>query len=367
MARLTQLFVSALAVLGAQAASSVKDLTPDNFDSIVLESGKPALVEFFAPWCGHCKSLAPVYEELGSLFAFAENKVTVAKVDADDHKSLGKKFGVQGFPTLKWFDGKSDTPSDYKGGRDLESLSAFITEKTGLKPKAAKKAPSSVEMMNDTKFKSEVGGDKNVLVAFTAPWCGHCKSLAPTWEQLATDYASEPSVIIAKVDAESEDSKATAKEQGITGFPTIKWFPAGSKEAVPYEGARSESAFVQFVNENAGTHRSVGGGLDAMAGTISTIDSIVKSVIDAGSDWTTSAKEVVEAAKASGSDKWSEYYAKVANKLSSNKEYAEKELARVEKILKKGGLTSDKVDDLTTRSNILRKFKETVTGEKQEL
>src|SRR4051794_6691381 len=115
--RLSHLLAGSLAVFGA-SASAVVDLLPDNFDDIVLKSGKPALVEFFAPWCGHCKTLAPVYEELAGTFASVKDKVTIAKVDADAHKDLGRRFGVQGFPTLKWFDGKSDTPSDYSSGRD---------------------------------------------------------------------------------------------------------------------------------------------------------------------------------------------------------------------------------------------------------
>lgn len=172
MARLSYILLSSLAILGANAASSVLDLIPSNFDKVVLESDKPALVEFFAPWCGHCKNLAPVYEELATKFAAAGDKVSIAKVDADEHKSLGKRFGVQGFPTIKWFDGKSDKPIDYTGGRDLESLSSWITEKTGVKAKKAKAAPSAVEMLNDKTFKEQIGGEKDVLVAFTAPWCG---------------------------------------------------------------------------------------------------------------------------------------------------------------------------------------------------
>ena len=172
MARLSYLLLSSLALLGANAASSVLDLIPTNFDKVVLQSNKPALVEFFAPWCGHCKNLAPVYEELAANFASYGDKVSIAKVDADENKSLGKRFGVQGFPTLKWFDGKSEKPVDYSGGRDLESLTKFITEKTGLKPKAKKAAKSEVEMLNDKTFKTQIGGDKDVLVAFTAPWCG---------------------------------------------------------------------------------------------------------------------------------------------------------------------------------------------------
>lgn len=162
-----------LPLLPLAIAESVNILDPKSFDKVVFESNKPALVEFYAPWCGHCKNLAPVYEELATAFAPYSDKVTVANVDADNHKELGKRFGVTGFPTLKWFDGKPGSePEDYKGGRDLESLSNFIIEKTGIKPKAAKKAPSSVVMLDDKAFKEEVGSEKDVLVAFTAPWCG---------------------------------------------------------------------------------------------------------------------------------------------------------------------------------------------------
>ena len=178
MAPLRYVLLSALSILSVSASSSVLDLIPSNFDQVVLKSDKPALVEFFAPWCGHCKTLAPIYEELAANFASAGGKVSIAKVDADDHKSLGKRFGVQGFPTLKWFDGKSDKPVDYSGGRDLESLTKFVTEKTGLKPKAKKATKSQVEMLNDNTFKTQIGGEKDVLVAFTAPWCGRMFSLS---------------------------------------------------------------------------------------------------------------------------------------------------------------------------------------------
>lgn len=163
--------VAALAATVA-AKSAVIDLIPSNFDEVVLKSGKPTLVEFFAPWCGHCKNLAPVYEELALAFESSKDKVQIAKVDADAEKSLGKRFGVQGFPTLKWFDGKSDTPEDYKSGRDIESLTNFINDKTGVKPKKALKPPSDVVILSDSTFKTEIGGDKAALVAFTAPWCG---------------------------------------------------------------------------------------------------------------------------------------------------------------------------------------------------
>ncbi|KAI2643691.1 thioredoxin-like protein [Xylaria nigripes] len=353
-------FVLAGLVAVAAAKSAVIDLIPDNFDSVVLQSGKPTLVEFFAPWCGHCKKLAPVYEELGQAYA-SSSDVQIAKVDADAERLLGKRFGIQGFPTLKWFDGKSDKPEEYNGGRDLESLKTFISEKTGTKPKKVLQMPSKVEMLTDATFKETIGGDKHVLVAFTAPWCGHCKNLAPTWETLASDFVNEPDVVIAKVDAEAENSKATAQANGVTSYPTLKFFPKGSTEPEDYSGGRSEAELIQFINSKAGTHRVSGGGLDTMAGTIDVLDSIVLKY-SAGSDklaeLTEEAKEIVKSLTKKVQHKYAEYYVKVFNKLAENEGWVAKESARLDKIIKKGGLAPSKLDELQSKSNILKKYTE---------
>lgn len=169
---LVKSFIFGALAATAAARSAVIDLVPSNFDDVVLKSGKPTLVEFFAPWCGHCKKLAPVWEDLAFAFEHAKDKVQIAKVDADAERSLGKRFGVQGFPTLKFFDGKSDKPQEYSSKRDLESLTNYIIEMTSVKPKKQLEMPSEVTLLNDENFSSAVGGDKNVLVAFTAPWCG---------------------------------------------------------------------------------------------------------------------------------------------------------------------------------------------------
>ncbi|KAK3078614.1 hypothetical protein LTS18_007055, partial [Coniosporium uncinatum] len=129
-----------------------------------------------------------------------------------------------------------------------------------------------------------------------------------------------------------------------------------------------------FLNKHAGTHRAVGGGLDSLAGTIPSLNQIVESVMETGNDWAGHAQQLKDAAveaatgrSNAGSGRWSDYYVKVANKLAENKEYAEKELKRVEGIIKKGGLAPEKMDELTSRSNILRQFKAKVVGEKEEL
>ncbi|KAI0397236.1 thioredoxin-like protein [Xylariaceae sp. FL0594] len=350
------------------AKSAVLDLIPDNFDDVVLKSGKPTLVEFFAPWCGHCKNLAPVYEELAQAFASSKD-VQIAKVDADAEKALGKRFGIQGFPTLKFFDGKSEKPEEYKGGRDLESLTKFITEKTGVKAKKVVQKPSQVEMLTDATFNKTIGGDKHVFVAFTAPWCGHCKNLAPVWESLAEDYIIEPDVVIAKVDAEAENSKATAKENGVTSYPTIKFFPKGSTTPEDYNGGRSEVELLEFVNSKTGARRVPGGGLDATAGTIDVLNHIALKYA-AGtakvSDLIVEAKKAVEGLGKDAQYKYAEYYIKVFNKLAENEGWVAKESARLDNIIKKGGLAPSKLDELQSKSNILKHYINKVLG-KDEL
>ena len=182
-----------------------------------------------------------------------------------------------------------------------------------------------------------------------------CKSLAPIWETVAKDFVGEPNVVIAKVDAEAENSKATAQNQGVKSYPTIKYFPKGSTTPEPYEGGRTEQAILVYMNEKAGTHRMAGGLLDENAGLIPDLDTIIGKVT--GGENLGSISEQVTKAATELKDKYAEYYVKVSDKLSKNQGYAEKELARLQGLIKKGGLAPEKIDDLTSRSNILRRFK----------
>eukprot|EP01060_Flectonema_neradi_P008042 TRINITY_DN1573_c0_g1_i1.p1 TRINITY_DN1573_c0_g1~~TRINITY_DN1573_c0_g1_i1.p1 ORF type:complete len:199 (+),score=47.79 TRINITY_DN1573_c0_g1_i1:58-654(+) len=120
------LLLAATAVTNAE----VVEITNDNFESIQAE-GKFLFVKFYAPWCGHCKRLAPDWDKLGE--NMNKDKVTIAKIDCTVEDKVCSKFGVSGYPTLKYWnkDAAADKPGDYQGGRSLDDLTDFINEELG--------------------------------------------------------------------------------------------------------------------------------------------------------------------------------------------------------------------------------------------
>jgi thioredoxin 1 len=102
------------------AASNILVLTAENFPAQVLQSTKPVLVDFWAEWCGPCKMIAPVLDELASEF---DGRVSIGKINVDEQQALASQFGVQGIPTLLIFKGGQviDQVVGLRGKKDLQS------------------------------------------------------------------------------------------------------------------------------------------------------------------------------------------------------------------------------------------------------
>ena len=104
----------------------VIELTEANWQKKVMNSEKGILVEFYAPWCGHCKSLAGPWADAASQL---KGKMDLGALDATAHGSIAQQYGVQGYPTIKYFAPGSTEPEDYNGGRTASDIVKFAEEK----------------------------------------------------------------------------------------------------------------------------------------------------------------------------------------------------------------------------------------------
>lgn len=102
-------------------------LTEATFDDFIKEHSH-VLVEFYAPWCGHCKKLAPEYSRAALKLRNA-NGAPLAKVDATVEKALGERFGIKGYPTLKFF--INGSPVEFNGGRTEDEIVNWVNKKSG--------------------------------------------------------------------------------------------------------------------------------------------------------------------------------------------------------------------------------------------
>ncbi|XP_038207648.1 protein disulfide-isomerase A6 homolog [Zerene cesonia] len=234
------------------SSSDVVQLTPSNFEKLVTNSDELWIVEFFAPWCGHCKNLVPEYKKAARAL---KGIVKMGAVDADQYKELGQKYGVSGFPTIKIFTGSKHTP--YQGQRTAESFvdAALKAAKDkaydnlGKKSSGSSSDKSDVITLTDSNFKELVLDSEDMwLVEFFAPWCGHCKNLEPQWAKAATELKGK--VKLGALDATVHQMMASRYQ--VQGYPTIKFFPGGKKTSdsvEDYNGGRTSSDIVTWALE----------------------------------------------------------------------------------------------------------------------
>ncbi len=118
----------------------IRTLVGKNFDEITGDKSTHTLAYIGAPWCGHCKALAPTWKKLAGMFKDDRSKLNVARMDGTENEVASVE--VKGFPTIVYF-GLDGEPTPYSGGRDLDALVAFIEEKTGTLKSLTRPSPHS--------------------------------------------------------------------------------------------------------------------------------------------------------------------------------------------------------------------------------
>ncbi|RPD62164.1 thioredoxin-domain-containing protein [Lentinus tigrinus ALCF2SS1-7] len=247
-------------------------LTPDDFDSTIANG--VWFIEHFSPYCRHCRDFAPTWTQLvEETEKKADPGIRLAQVNCAVHGDLCRKNGVEGYPQMNLYrDGKY--LETFRQSRDVDILTKYITahaeprnppapEPPAEEPPAAASDddelldeivhreaanPNGVVMSLDENNFQQTVDKGHVFVKFFAPWCGHCKKLAPIWKQLGSVMQNK--LNIAEVDCEAHS--ALCKKEGITGYPMLHYYGGKGAGQTEYTGGRKIEQLQAFAEKVAG-------------------------------------------------------------------------------------------------------------------
>ncbi|KAL7821242.1 hypothetical protein V8C44DRAFT_313972 [Trichoderma aethiopicum] len=218
-------------------SSPVLQVDAKSYDRLITKSNHTSIVEFYAPWCGHCQNLKPAYEKAArSLDGLA--KVAAVDCDADANKPLCGALGVKGFPTLKIV-----RPGKKPGGRPVvEDYQGQRTAGAIVDAVAAKINNHVVKLTDkDVDAFLEQDAEKPKAILFTEK--GTTSALL---RSLAIDFLD--AVTIGQV---RNKEKAAVEKFGITSFPSFVLIPGGGKEPIVYGGELNKKDMVEFLRQVA--------------------------------------------------------------------------------------------------------------------
>lgn len=241
--------------VAVQSMPLIVDFNHESAQKIFGGDIKSHLLMFISKEAGHIEKYAEPAKELSKEF---RNKVLFVTIDADeeDHQRILEFFGMkkEEVPAMRLIRLEDDMAKYKPKTPELspENIKSFVQDFLDGKlkqhllsqdlPDDWDKTP--VKTLVSTNFDEVVfNKDKDVLVEFYAPWCGHCKQLAPIFDQLGEKYKDSETVVIAKIDSTANELEHTK----ITSFPTLKFYKKGDNEAVDYNGERTLEGFVKFI------------------------------------------------------------------------------------------------------------------------
>ncbi|XP_050514158.1 protein disulfide-isomerase-like [Diabrotica virgifera virgifera] len=204
-------------------------LTKDNFQG-VLNDNEFVLVEFYAPWCGHCKALAPEYAKAAQQLEQQGSNIKLGKVDATEEGSLAEQFNIRGYPTLKFF--RNGSPIEYSGGRQADDIVNWLAKKTG---------PPAKDLSSVEAAKEFIEGHNVVVVGFFSEQTTS-NEVAKNFLKVASGLDDIPFGISADQAVRDEFEAADN---------SIVLFKKFDERKVAYEGDADEDALKKFIQSNA--------------------------------------------------------------------------------------------------------------------
>jgi protein disulfide-isomerase A1 len=205
---------------GDDSEKDVVVVTAKNWDETVGKA-KFALVEFYAPWCGHCKSLAPHYAKAATALKAVDPAIVIAKVDATAETELGTKYGVSGYPTIKWFvDG--EVASDYNGPRDADGIAKWVQKKSG---------PAAATLETADELAKLEGSDEVIVLGYFKAFKGS------DYDAFIKVAQSTDDVTFVQTTVSDVAKAAGLKKHGITAITN---FPSEERETTAASGDLKE-------------------------------------------------------------------------------------------------------------------------------
>ncbi|KAL4716298.1 hypothetical protein ACJJTC_014778 [Scirpophaga incertulas] len=208
----------------------VYDYTPHNFKEHI-DKFDGNFVMFYAPWCKHCTDFHPIWQAFGKLVNSKDSNFAIAQVDCTLHLKLCYEYEITGYPTLLYFRKSSQTPIEYKGTRDLTSLTLFLSDAFSMrKEKISQPSSTDVKIYSGMAYLNDQNIEKYIskgqhFIMFFAPWCKASQKLAPVWAELGIQYASNEYINIGKVNC--MENEITCKNFDIKQYPYLLWIVNG--------------------------------------------------------------------------------------------------------------------------------------------
>uniref|UniRef100_A0A1J3DFM3 Protein disulfide-isomerase n=1 Tax=Noccaea caerulescens TaxID=107243 RepID=A0A1J3DFM3_NOCCA len=226
------LFASSVRCEQTETKEFVLTLDHSNFTETINKHDF-IVVEFYAPWCGHCKQLAPEYEKAASELSSNVPPVVLAKIDASEetNKDFATQYEVQGFPTIKIFRNGGKAIQEYNGPREADGIVSYLKKQSG---------PASFEIKSADEA-AEVVGDKKVVAVGVFPKLSGSEfdSFLALAEKLRSDYDF----------AHTSDAKLLPRGESVTG-PIVRLFKPFDELFVDSKDFDGE-ALEKFVKESS--------------------------------------------------------------------------------------------------------------------